>query len=318
MEVSAKDIFEAVASKIENQYRLSANNFKFLKSKVSKLAAKSKHFSVLEVECLVRQFYTLLGHQGSMLAIKGMDKQEFYYILDILFGIDTKIMMDRIFATLDFNKDGFISVDEWVESLAIFLRGNLEEKTQHTFQVYDLNSDRCISKVEMMYLLKNGEIGETKRNQELDDLLDMTFKVVDYDRDGLLSYPDFQKSVQKESLYLEAFGKCLPDSSAVMTFENHLTELLPIVKAKGKQELNVPTEGCYLNSKSKLSPSHVRPPTTSSLDKMTEFLPSAMRLVNFPPVSPDYTPKSKMATSLTSKTKPTSTGQLSSDPHKNS
>ncbi|KAK7907385.1 hypothetical protein WMY93_015997 [Mugilogobius chulae] len=284
MELSAKGIFEAIASKIENECRLPAENLKSLKATAQALAKQSKYFSLLEVDCLIRQFYILLG-QESMIAkpIPGMDKQEFAFILQTFFGIDTKIMINRMFATLDVNKDGHIGVEEWVESLGVFLRGDLDEKSLHTFQAYDLNSDKCISKEEIFFLLKKGDTTKDKSDQDLEDLLDLTFRQADQDHDGYLSCPDFQKTVQKSSMYLQAFGKCLPDPSEVAAFEDHLTELKRIVKAKGKRELNIPQKSCFL-SLSSANPVHKPLPTETQ--KLSGFLPSALRLAHLPPPSP--------------------------------
>uniref|UniRef100_A0A8C6T5R8 EF-hand domain-containing protein n=1 Tax=Neogobius melanostomus TaxID=47308 RepID=A0A8C6T5R8_9GOBI len=226
MQVSAENIFEAVASKIENQCRLPAEHLKSVKSRALAIGALSKHFSLLEVECLIRQFYVLLGQESKLARpIPGMDKLEFVFVLHAIFGMDNKMMIDRIFAILDQNKDGFIGVEEWVESLGVFLRGDLDEKSNHAYQVYDLNSDKCISKDEMFFLLKKGETIKSKSDEDLEDVLNMTFKDIDHDHDGLLTYTHFQKLVRKDMMYLEAFGKCLPDPFAVTAFERHLAEL---------------------------------------------------------------------------------------------
>lgn len=296
MDLSAEIIFEAVASKIENQCRLPAENLKSLKSRAKKLAKNSKYFSILEVDCLIRQFYVLLGCESNLAKpIRGMNKREFMYILDTIFGIDSKVMIDRLFANLDLNKDGYIAVDEWVDSLGIFLRGDLDDKSKLTFQVYDLNSDFCISKEEMFYMLKKGETKKTKDDKDLEDLLDMTFKMVDYDHDELLSYSDFQKSVQKDVLFLQAFGKCLPDMTAITVFENHLAELKRIIKAKGIQELAIPRARCLLNM-STGCPSHKL--LTCSTEKITGFLPSALSLAYLPPMSPKGIAKSQRAAKM--------------------
>ena len=44
----------------------------------------------------------------------------------------------------------------------------------------------------------------------LQDLVDMTMKKMDIDKDGRVSFDDFEQSVKKEMLLLEAFGPCLP------------------------------------------------------------------------------------------------------------
>ena len=42
------------------------------------------------------------------------------------------------------------------------------------------------------------------------DLVDMTMRKMDIDKDGRVSFQDFEQTVKKEILLLEAFGPCLP------------------------------------------------------------------------------------------------------------
>ncbi|CAL1582610.1 unnamed protein product [Knipowitschia caucasica] len=270
MELSAAQLYEAVVSKIKNQYRLPARHLQSIKAKVEEIAKDTTHFSSLEVECLIRQFYILLGQQPPKTkAIQGMDKQQFFVVLKILFGVDSKHMIDYIFSTLDLNRDGYIGDNEWVQTLGVFLRGNLEEKIKYTFDVYDLNGDKSISKEEMLYMMKGGNTAKSKYDWEMEDLLDITFKAVDRDHDGFLCYPDFQQSVIINDMYLQAFGKCMPDEFDVVAFEHHLQELKVVVKARGKGEYNIPRKGCLLNCTTHLQ-------LTTTFEKLSGFLPCAM------------------------------------------
>ena len=52
------------------------------------------------------------------------------------------------------------------------------------------------------------------------DLIDMTLKKLDKDKDGKVSFEDWTITVTSEPLMMEAFGPCLPtdrNSSAFMT-----------------------------------------------------------------------------------------------------
>uniref|UniRef100_A0A3B4BMB8 EF-hand domain-containing protein n=1 Tax=Periophthalmus magnuspinnatus TaxID=409849 RepID=A0A3B4BMB8_9GOBI len=125
-----------------------------VQAKARELAKDSKYFSVLEVGCLIRQFYVLLGEESKLAQpILGMYKTDFEMILETIFGIDAQYMIDRIFFVLDRNKDKHIGVDEWVETLGIFLR-------------------------------------EFNFHYDVEYILDNVFKAMDYDRDGKLSYSD--------------------------------------------------------------------------------------------------------------------------------
>ncbi|XP_009870258.1 PREDICTED: EF-hand calcium-binding domain-containing protein 1, partial [Apaloderma vittatum] len=126
------------------------------------------------------------------------------------------------FRTFDKDNNSSIGVVEWVEGLAILLRGTLEEKIKYCFEVYDLNGDGYISREEMFRMLKNSLIQqppEEDPDEGIKDLVDIALKKMDYDHDGKLSFMDFEKAVRDENLLLEAFGPCLPDIKSRMAFE---------------------------------------------------------------------------------------------------
>ncbi|MEQ2263352.1 hypothetical protein XENORESO_006550 [Xenotaenia resolanae] len=57
---------------------------------------------------------------------------------------------------------------------------------------------------------------EEDPDEAIKDVVEITMKRMDHDHDGLLSFKDFEKSVQKENLLLEAFGTCLPDPTVIL------------------------------------------------------------------------------------------------------
>ena len=50
------------------------------------------------------------------------------------------------------------------------------------------------------------------------DLIDMTLKKLDNDKDGRVSFDDWSTSIKKEPLMMEAFGPCLPTERASNAF----------------------------------------------------------------------------------------------------
>ena len=48
------------------------------------------------------------------------------------------------------------------------------------------------------------------------DLIEMTMKKMDDDKDGKVSFADFDITVKSEPLMLEAFGPCLPTSKVTL------------------------------------------------------------------------------------------------------
>ena len=100
--------------------------------------------------------------------------------------------------------------------------GSLEELVRFCFNIYDLNEDGYISKEEMMNMMKDSFILNCEEREEdgdgVRDLVEMTLKKMDHDKDGRISFSDFQLSVSREPLLLEAFGTCLPSSRAGAEF----------------------------------------------------------------------------------------------------
>jgi hypothetical protein len=52
----------------------------------------------------------------------------------------------------------------------------------------------------------------------LKDLIDMTLRKLDIDKDGKVSLADWSSTVRKEPLMMEAFGPCLPSKRAIDIF----------------------------------------------------------------------------------------------------
>lgn len=56
------------------------------------------------------------------------------------------------------------------------------------------------------------------------DLVEITLKKLDADRDNKVSFQDFRETVQKENLLLEALGQCLPTEDVREAFLCSLTK----------------------------------------------------------------------------------------------
>jgi hypothetical protein len=60
--------------------------------------------------------------------------------------------------------------------------------------------------------------GDEDPDEGVKDLVELVLRKLDADRDGKISFQDFQTAVTEESLLLEAFGQCLPSENACQTF----------------------------------------------------------------------------------------------------
>ena len=73
-------------------------------------------------------------------------------------------------------------------------------------------------------LYKNKGNTEEEGDEGVKDLIDMTIKKMDHDKDGRISYSDFASTVSKDPLMLEAFGTCLPSNKAGLHFINSVLD----------------------------------------------------------------------------------------------
>ncbi|KAJ1548255.1 EF-hand calcium-binding domain-containing protein 1 [Cladochytrium tenue] len=132
---------------------------------------------------------------------------------------DTLDFVYEVFRCFDLDADNYISFDEFVKGMSVFLKGRGDEQLKFCFRVYDLNGDRYISKEEMFQMLKNCLVKGAEEDEDgVKDLVDLVLKKLDEDRDGRVSEADWAGVIAKEALLMEAFGQCLPSRKSVEAF----------------------------------------------------------------------------------------------------
>jgi Ca2+-binding EF-hand superfamily protein len=68
----------------------------------------------------------------------GLSFGKFEKLLETLFGVKAHPFSKEIFAYFDRNGDGLIDFEEFVLGLDIIERGNLDEKSDYCFKMYDV------------------------------------------------------------------------------------------------------------------------------------------------------------------------------------
>ena len=81
-----------------------------------------------EVEHLLYAYRGITGDPNGRI-----DRIKFRDLLHDHFYMSDDFFMDRVFRAFDKDSDSFLSHDEWVLGMSIFLRGNLEQKTECEF-----------------------------------------------------------------------------------------------------------------------------------------------------------------------------------------
>ncbi|KAJ0182275.1 hypothetical protein K1T71_001644 [Dendrolimus kikuchii] len=200
--------------------------FKTTKFNKDELEALYSMYRKLVVAAQAAAPATAIGHPPK---IEGIDQSTFRDVMHNTFDLVTEeAILERIWVTWErgaVGGEGALRFEAWVKGLSVLLRGTNEERRNHCFAVYDLNSDGYITKDEMFLLLKNSLLkqpGDEDPDEGVRDLVELVLKKMDIDKDGRVSSEDYKESVEQEPLLLEAFGQCLPSKRHAAAFLKNL------------------------------------------------------------------------------------------------
>ncbi|XP_067941739.1 frequenin-1-like [Watersipora subatra] len=113
-----------------------------------------------------------------------------------------------VFNVFDKDLDGTIRFDEFLMALSITARGNVDEKLDWAFSLYDIDRDGHISRGEMVQIVSAiyemigpdpavaGITAEAKANQIFDNM--------DFNKDGLLTIDEFRGGAKKDPWIVHA------------------------------------------------------------------------------------------------------------------
>lgn len=129
-----------------------------------------------------------------------MTKSEFRKIYGQFFpcGDPTKFV-DYIFNVFDEDKNGVITFKEFIRAISITTKGNIDEKLNWAFGLYDLDNDGFVTRSEMLdivtaiYVL-HGKAGPSEADASTDNprkRVDQLFARLDTDSDARISREEF-------------------------------------------------------------------------------------------------------------------------------
>ncbi|KAM4636024.1 A-type potassium channel modulatory protein KCNIP2 isoform 2-T2 [Discoglossus pictus] len=117
---------------------------------------------------------------------------------------DSSMYAHFLFNAFDTDHNGSVSFEDFVAGLSVILRGSIDDKLNWAFNLYDLNKDGCITKEEMMDIMKSiyDMMGKcTYPNMREDapmEHVENFFQKMDKNNDGVVTIEEFIESCQKD------------------------------------------------------------------------------------------------------------------------
>ncbi|XP_045536039.1 Kv channel-interacting protein 4, partial [Papilio machaon] len=127
-------------------------------------------------------------------------------------GANTAQYAHYVFNTLDQDRSGLLSFEEFVTGLSILSRGTLEEKLRWTFSLYDINGDGYITKEEMTEIVTAiydlmGKIVEPMIDDDaVREKVERLFQKMDLNRDGVLTLDEFLDCCLRDEDIIRSMG----------------------------------------------------------------------------------------------------------------
>uniref|UniRef100_A0A8C7J4A5 Potassium voltage-gated channel interacting protein 2 n=2 Tax=Oncorhynchus TaxID=8016 RepID=A0A8C7J4A5_ONCKI len=115
-----------------------------------------------------------------------------------------------LFEAFDTNKNGSVSFEDFVFGLSIILRGTINDRLNWAFNLYDLNKDGCITKEEMMDIMKSiyDMMGKytypCMQDEAPREHVESFFQKMDRNNDGVVTIDEFIESCQKDENIMQS------------------------------------------------------------------------------------------------------------------
>ncbi|KAF6039633.1 ncs-3 [Bugula neritina] len=180
------------------------NSFKHLKTKEVNELIKSTKFTVEEI-------HKWHGHFVKECPKGRLGKVEFQDIYSHVFPLgNPEKFSGFVFNVFDKNGDGTISFQEFIMALSITSRGNVDEKLDWAFKLYDIDKDGHISREEMTEII-SAIVEMVGPNHGLSTLsakskANQIFDSMDCNKDGYLTADEFRICAKKDPWIVHALA----------------------------------------------------------------------------------------------------------------
>eukprot|EP00076_Gallus_gallus_P012111 XP_015128747.2 calsenilin isoform X1 [Gallus gallus] len=117
---------------------------------------------------------------------------------------DSSAYAHFLFNAFDADGSGALCFEDFVIGLSVLLRGTAQEKLKWAFNLYDINKDGCITKEEMLEIMKSiyDMMGRctlpAPRDSAPAEHVEQFFQKMDRNRDGVVTYEEFLETCQQD------------------------------------------------------------------------------------------------------------------------
>ncbi|XP_032922668.1 Kv channel-interacting protein 2 isoform X2 [Catharus ustulatus] len=117
---------------------------------------------------------------------------------------DSSTYATFLFNAFDTDHDGSVSFEDFVSGLSTILRGTIDDRLNWAFNLYDLNKDGCITREEMLDIMKSiyDMMGKytypAMREDAPREHVENFFQKMDRNKDGVVTIEEFLESCQKD------------------------------------------------------------------------------------------------------------------------
>lgn len=136
---------------------------------------KQVHFDLKELELISIIYFKI--QQESEDNLEWISRDQFRHIFYTAFNMFDDQIIKRIFVGLDKGITPYVTLETWIKTLSLFLRGTLDEKIKYCFICYDYLGQGLITYQFIKQYLKNTLI--KGKREDIDDLIDLVLQKMD-------------------------------------------------------------------------------------------------------------------------------------------
>lgn len=123
---------------------------------------------------------------------------------------DSSAYAHFLFNAFDADGNGALCFEDFVTGLSVLLRGTAQEKLNWAFNLYDINKDGCITKEEMLEIMKSiyDMMGRctmpAPRDSAPAEHVEQFFMKMDRNGDGVVTYEEFLETCQQDAAIMSS------------------------------------------------------------------------------------------------------------------